>query len=143
MHYSISPAFSSCLLYPPAPPLLASSPPTCTLPSPPPSLQPLVQSPLAPPTPINPGPRPLHRPLSEVYNMSRRNILSNRFLPFEDVDPDLLENHLLHCCCQQWIFRAPLVPSPRLFPRDLPLKPVLKTSYGPSNAGGLYPHIQT
>ena len=80
-------------------------------------------------------------PSKEVHNNLYRNLLRGIIMPPRDVDPNLLEARLLHCCRQLRIF-----PSPLPFGLWVPLgetlrKPVMEAAQGLLHMGGKDPRL--
>ena len=141
MRYVISTLFSSCPLPPTDPTLLLPTPLPRLLPSPP---SPLRQLGLLTPTPTisyQPTPQISALSLTEVQNRSRCDVLRNRILPLQDISSNILKTLLLHCCLQQWLLPAPILP-PICLPIHYTLgRTVMEAYQGPSYAGGQHPHL--
>ena len=94
-----------------------------------------------PPPLIHPRLWPPSRPLTEVHNRSRRNILRDHVLPPRDVFPDPLEACFHHCLLQWWVFSTTVPPSPQMPPSEPSRDPVLETSKGPLHPWSYHPRL--
>ena len=100
-----------------------------------------VYSGLFPPPLRHPCSRPPIRPLTEVQNWSRRNILRERVLPPRDEFTDPLKVCIPHFLLQWWLGPTPIPPSPQMPPGEPLRDPMLEAIQGPLHPRGKHPRL--